>query len=89
MILFEDLQYAEVGKTTREPAAQSEAQTCTFRRVHGPAAQGGMEGTRHARRMPAISLLPNGPCVLKKQYVRTSVSNRHKFSLRKQAVPPY
>lgn len=71
VILFEYLQDADMGEAASETAAQREANTCLFGRGLSAAVQRRMIGTRHDKRMPAASLLPNGPGVLTKQYERT------------------
>ena len=89
VILFEDLQDAEMGKAARKSAAQSEAQSCPSGQGRWPSVPFGMIGTCHDIRMSSTDALPNGPCVLKKRYERTSVPDRNKYYADETAVPTY
>ena len=80
---------AEMGKAARKSAAQSEAQTCPSGQGRWPSVPFGMIGACHDTRMSSTGALPNGPCVLKKRYERTSVPDRNKYYADETAVPTY
>jgi hypothetical protein len=92
VVLFEDLQNAEMREAARETSAESEACAC-------PVGHGGwtfvqdfarsVRVPRHTGRIAGRTSLSYGSGVLKEQYFRTSMEIESRSMLESLTVPSY
>jgi hypothetical protein len=86
LVLLEDLQNTQMGKTPRKSSTKSEADAWPGGRARWTFVQcllRGMGVLRHEQRMTSPVCFLYGPSVLKKQYDRTAMENFRKSLKRK------